>query len=97
MPTPRSQALQRLRQEHCQVAAQAVMAGTQEYRVNAAIAQVTGRDNGVVSIRVGRVLIYLEDREALVAWTRAIHQAEDLQDAAFGPELPPAAYQPRAA
>ena len=87
----------RLDTARCQIGIQAVMTGLQDYRVSAANAHTTGRDNGVVSIRVGRVLIYLEDRDALLAWSRAIHQAEDLQDAAFGPELPPPAYQPRAA
>ena len=97
MATPRSKALQRLQQEHCQVAAQAVMAGMQDYRVHAANAHATGRDTGVVSIRVGRVLIYLEDRDALQTWSRAIQEALDLQDGAFGPELPPPSYRPRAA
>ena len=78
----------------CQIAAQAVMAGPQDYRVYGRNAQATGRVHGVITIRVGRVLIYLEDREVLLAWTRAIHQAEDPQDAAFGPELPPATNQP---
>jgi len=38
---------------------------------------------------------YLEDRDALQAWTTAIGKAADLADAAFGPDLPAARYQPR--
>jgi len=51
----------------CEIAAQAVMAGPQDYRVHGGNAQATGRGHGVISIRVGRVLIYLEDREALLS------------------------------
>ncbi len=36
----------------CQIAAQAVMAGPQDYRVHAGNAQATGRGHGVISIRV---------------------------------------------
>jgi len=57
----------------CQIAAKVVMAGPQGYRVYGGNAQATGRGHGVISLRVGRVLLYLEDRDALRAWTRAIH------------------------
>jgi hypothetical protein len=73
----------------CQVAAQVVMAGHQDYRVTAGNAQVTGRGHGVITLRVGRVLIYLEDREAFESWTRAVREATSLLEGAFGPEMPP--------
>jgi hypothetical protein len=38
-----------------------------------------------IAMRVGRVLIYLEDRAALDSFARAFHQAEDLAEATFGP------------
>jgi len=77
----------------CQIAAQAVMAGPQDYRVYGGNAQATGRGHGVITIRVGRVLLYLEDRDALLAWTRAIEKAKELDEVAFGPEMPELAYK----
>jgi hypothetical protein len=74
----------------CQVAAQIVMAGHQDYRVTAGNAQVTGRGHGVITLRVGRVLVYLEDREAFESWTRALRDATGLIEGAFGPEMPAA-------
>ncbi len=56
-------------------------------------AEATGRGHGHVCPRVGRVLIYLEDRDALRAWRSAIDQAVGLADAAFGPVLPPGAHR----
>ncbi len=41
------------------------------------------------------ILVYLEDRDALQAWTTAIGKAAGLADAAFGPDLPACRYQPR--
>ena len=79
----------------CQIAAKAVMAGPQDYRVYGGNAQATGRGHGVITIRVGRVLIYLEDREALLSWTRAIEKAKELDKGAFGPEIPELAYKGR--
>ncbi len=70
----------------CQIAAQAVMAGVQDWRVSAQNAQASGRGHGVISIRVGRVLIYLEDRDVLDCWAAAIQRAVELRDGAYGPE-----------
>ncbi len=77
----------------CAVAAQAVMCGPQDIRVTAMTAEATGWGYGHVCLRVGRVLIYLEDHDALRAWRSAVDQAVGLADAAFGPELPPARYE----
>ncbi len=82
-------------QPRMQVATQAIFAGPQEHRVCAMTPQATGRGYGHIAVRVGRVLVYLEDRDALQAWTTAIGKAADLAEAAFGPDLPAARYQPR--
>jgi len=71
-----------------QVATQAIFAGPQEHRVFAMTPQASGRGYGHIAVRVGRVLVYLEDRDALQAWTTAIGKAADLAEAAFGPDLP---------
>jgi len=78
-----------------QVATQAVFAGPQDHRVSAVTAEASGRGYGHITIRVGRILVYLEDRDALQAWTTAIGRAAELADSAFGPDLPAARYQPR--
>ena len=73
----------------------AVMVRSQEYCLHGGNAQATGRGHGVITIRVGRVLIFLEDREALLSWTRAIEKAKELDEGAFGPEMPELAYKGR--
>jgi len=80
-------------QPRMQVAIQAIFAGPQEHRVCAMTPQASGRGYGHIAVRVGRILLYLEDRDALQAWTTAIGKAADLADAAFGPDLPDARYQ----
>ncbi len=81
-------------QPRMQVATQAIFAGPQDHRVFAMTPQASGRGYGHIAVRVGRVLVYLEDRDALQAWTTAIGKATDLADAAFGPDLPESRYQP---
>jgi len=77
-----------------QVATQAIFAGPQDHRVFAMTPQATGRGYGHLAVRVGRILVYLEDRDALQAWTTAIGKADGLADSAFGPDLPDVRYQP---
>ncbi len=48
----------------CRVAAQAVMEGTQDTRVQA-LTPLAGPGHGQIAVRVGRVLVYVNDREAL--------------------------------
>lgn len=69
------------------LAVQAKVRGYQDLRVTGQNAQVTGTGHGVIAIRVGQVLLYLEDRQALFSWVVAIQRAIELQDRAFGPEL----------
>ncbi len=77
-----------------QVATQVLFAGPQDHRVFAMTPEATGRGYGHIAVRVGRVLVYLEDRQSLEAWTTAIGKATDLAEAAFGPDLPESRYQP---
>jgi len=59
-------------QPRMQVATQAIFAGPQDHRVFAMTPEATGRGYGHIAVRVGRILVYLEDRQALEAWTTAI-------------------------
>jgi hypothetical protein len=78
----------------CRVAAQAVMEGTQDVRVQA-LTPLAGHGHGQIAVRVGRVLVYVNDREALDSWLDAWQQASELVDEAFGVVLPAPAYKPR--
>jgi hypothetical protein len=80
----------------CQIAAQAVMAGSQDMRVQAVGPAASPYPHGYIVIRVGRMLLYLEDREALASWREAMEQAEQYADKAFGPDLPPPTYAVKA-
>ncbi len=71
-------------QPRMQIATQAIFTGPQDHRVSAVTAQASGHGYGHIAVRVGRILVYLEDRDALRAWTSA-----------FGPDLPTIRYQPR--
>ncbi len=63
--------LRQLPEPRCSVAAQAVMAGPQSVRVTGTTPHASGRGYGHLCLRVGRVLIYLEDWDALLAWRAA--------------------------
>ena len=71
-----------------ELAAQAMVAGSQDTHVQA-IAPLSGPGRGQIGVRVGRILIYVANREALASFVDAWAQAEALADRAFGPELPP--------
>jgi hypothetical protein len=78
----------------CRVAAQAVMEGRQDFRVQA-VTPLAGPGQGQIAVRIGRLLVYVNDREALNSFLDAWQQADDLADKAFGVVLPPPAYKPR--
>jgi len=80
----------------CRVAVQAVLEGMQEVRVQA-VTPLAGPGHGQIAVRVGRVLMYINDREALDSFLDAWQQAAVLVDKAFGVVLPPASYKPRTA
>ena len=70
------------------VASQVMAAGTQDVFVQA-IAPLSGPGKGQIGVRVGRLLVYVANKEALQSFLDAWGQAEALADRAFGPELPP--------
>lgn len=70
------------------VAAQAVVEGMQDIRV-AAVTPLAGPGHGQIAVRVGRLLVYCNDRESLESFLDAWNRAEALADKAFGPVDPP--------
>ncbi len=75
---------------NCQIVAQAQIVGPQTVSV-----RVHGRDEGwdkpYISLRIGRLLINVEDAEALADLTYVVREANLHADRAFGP----ARYSPR--
>lgn len=69
----------------CDVIASARLRGDQETRVQGvtSVASPTGQEH--IALRVGRVLLYLEDRDALMALCHAARRAERLADDVYGP------------
>ena len=69
----------------CQIASQVVLAGVQEIR-----ARSFGREQGwttpYLSLRIGRVVFNVEDRDALYSLAELVKEAAQLADEAFGPE-----------
>jgi hypothetical protein len=71
-----------------EVASQVMAAGTQDVFVQP-IVPLSGPGQGQIGVRVGRILVYVANREALASFVDAWREAEALADKAFGPELPP--------
>ena len=69
------------------VASQVMAAGAQDVFVQP-IAPLSGPGQGQIGVRVGRLLVYVSNREALASFLDAWGLAEALADKAFGPELP---------
>ncbi len=65
---------------YCQVVTQARYAGEQELSVMGVARGGSATGRPYISVRVGRVLLYLEDRAALVSWTEAWRRTLDLAD-----------------
>ncbi len=57
------------------------MEGTLDYRVQTRT-PLAGPGHGQIDVRVGRVLIYLNDREALSSWLEAWREASVMADKA---------------
>jgi hypothetical protein len=72
----------------CDVAVQAVVIGNQDIKVLAVSACASGNGVPHLAVRVGRILIYVEDREALNAFVDAWNRADAVADRAFGPLFP---------
>ena len=56
----------------------------QDIRVEAAM-PLAGPGHGQIAVRVGRLLVYVNDREALESFIDAWRRAEAMADKAFGP------------
>jgi hypothetical protein len=77
----------RANDEQFRVAAQAMVTGLQDIRVEAAT-PLAGPGHGQIAVRVGRLLIYVNDRDALDSFLDAWTRAQELADKAFGPIMP---------
>ena len=72
------------RRGKCAVIAQAVLAGSQVLSTRA-FHREDGWTTPYISVRVGNVLLVIEDREALTCLNEAVRAANHLADKAFGP------------
>ena len=70
-----------------EVASQVLAAGAQDIAVRV-LPPLSGPQRGQVAVRVGRVLVYVTNREALQSFIDAWTEAAQYADEAFGP-LPP--------
>ena len=70
-----------------EVASQVMAAGTQDVFVQP-IVPLSGPGKGQIGVRVGRLLVYVANREALASFVDAWGQAAGLADEAFGPVMP---------
>jgi hypothetical protein len=68
----------------CRVAAQATVRGEQQFRVLGYTANASPTGSPYVAVRVGRILIYVEDRAALDCFAQAWRKAERFADTVFG-------------
>ena len=69
------------------VASQVMAAGAQDVHVQV-IVPLSGPGKGQIGVRVGRLLVYVSNREALDSFLQAWGQAAGLAGKAFGPDLP---------
>lgn len=69
------------------VASQVMAAGPQDIHVTT-IVPLSGPGKGQIGVRVGRLLVYVANREALGSFLDAWGKAAALADKAFGPDLP---------
>jgi hypothetical protein len=75
----------------CQLVAQATIAGVQDVRVVRAFGRVDGWTTPYISVRIGQILLNIEDRAALTALIEATQAAAAHSDIAFGSVRRPAA------
>lgn len=68
----------------CTIAIQALCHGPLDWRVHGVTGAAARPGREHIALRYGRVLLYLEDRAALVALTGAVQAAHDLCDRVFG-------------
>src|SRR5664280_1419347 len=68
------------------VASQVMAAGPQDVHVQV-IVPLSGPGRGQIGVRVGRLLVYRANRQALGSWLDAWGKAAALAEKAFGPDL----------
>jgi hypothetical protein len=68
----------------CQVVASARLRGDQEDQVTGVTAVASPSGGAHIAVRVGGLLLYLEDRAAFEALWRAVARAEGMADAVYG-------------
>lgn len=69
------------------VASQVMAAGAQDIHVQV-ILPLSGPGQGQIGVRVGRLLVYVANREALGSFPDAWGKAAGLAEKVFGPDLP---------
>jgi hypothetical protein len=69
------------------VASQVMAAGAHDIHVQV-IVPLSGPGQGQIGVRVGRLLVYVSNRQALGSFLEAWGNAGALADKAFGPEMP---------
>ena len=69
------------------VASQGMATGAQDIHVQV-IVPLSGPGQGQIGVRVGRLLVYVSNWEALGSFLQAWGQAAGLAEKAFGPDLP---------
>jgi len=74
----------RINDNQFRVAAQAIVEGMQDINVMAATPSA-GPGHGQIAVRVGRLLVYVNDRDAMDSFLDAWRRAEALADQVFGP------------
>ena len=79
-----------LKPAKCALAVQAILAGVQHVAVRC-FSRVDGWDRPYLSIKIGQVLLNIEDRDALNSLSHAVRHAERLADQAFATARRPAA------
>lgn len=72
-------------ERECTVAAQALCRGHLDTRVVGVTGAAARGGREHIALRIGRVLLYLEDRAALETLNAALDQANGLADRVFGP------------
>jgi hypothetical protein len=68
----------------CEVIASVRLVGNQETKARAVVEPASRTGRGYIAVRVGRVLLYLEDRVAFDALAGAVRDAGAHVDAVFG-------------
>lgn len=69
----------------CRIAIQAICQGRMDAKVLAVSARASKTGQAHLCVRVGRVLVYVEDREALTSFTEAWQDASRLGEELFPP------------